>query len=113
MKLSALLELMLKQLGCKKIMKKKPTVKAICYRDLKQDGYDNTYELTNKPGKLQIKEQIIKGEFDYPDMYIRHLSLTLTTGGRIPIVSYTDYELSPEKGLEIIAGAFKLLSENE
>ena len=94
-------------------MKKKPKFKAICYRDLKQDGYDNTYELINQLGELKIKEQIIKGQSGYPNMYIRHLSLTLTKGGRIPIVSYTDYELSPEKGLEIMAGSLKLLSENE
>ena len=68
MKLSALLELVLKQLRCKKIMKKKPKFKAICYRDLKQDGYDNTYELINQLGELKIKEQIIKGQSGYPNM---------------------------------------------
>ena len=48
-RLSALLELMLKQLGCKKIIKKKPKFKAICYRDLKQDGYFTpSIDLLNK-----------------------------------------------------------------
>ena len=84
--------------------------RAICYRDLPQDGYHNAYELINQPGDLIIKEQIIKGQFGYPDIYIRHLSLTLTKGGRIPLISYTNYEMTPEKGLEILAGALQLIN---
>ena len=67
----------------------------VVYRDLKEDGYDNSYELitVNTNAKV-IKEQIIKGQFGYSDMYIRHLPLTLANKIKVSIVSYTDYELT-------------------
>ena len=95
-----------------KMTKPKFEGKVIVYRDLKHDNYDNEYELTNPTGDKVIKEQIIPGKLGYPDMYIRHLSVTWKNQ-HIPIFSYTDYELNIAKRVEILAQSVKLLDDNE
>lgn len=84
--------------------------RAVVYRDLKQDGYDNQYEVT-QAGDMIVKEQILLGQFGMSDIYIRHLS-TLTKGREILIISYTDYELTHLKKVEIMANALKLLNSD-
>ena len=51
--------------------------------------------------------------FGFQDIYVRHLSITLVKEGRVPIVSYTDYELTSRKKKEILNGALGVLTANE
>lgn len=82
--------------------------KAIIYQDLKTDGFHG-YELQElQSDSMILKEQIIPGAFGYPPMHITHLSLT-HRGKRVLIICQTDEELTPAKGIEILAGALKLI----
>lgn len=85
-------------------------MKAVIYRDLKHEnrhGYQ-LEEITSD--SISVKEQVIPGMYGLQPVYIRHMHLHYV-GKSIPIVSQTDYDLSAEKRLEILAGALELLEK--
>ncbi|MEH2381119.1 MAG: hypothetical protein V7K27_19905 [Nostoc sp.] len=84
----------------------------LTYHDLeKEDKHGFTAgdkSLTEE--SLVVREMVVPGMFDYPDMYVRHIYLTFRTQQYL-IISMTDYELDEAKKLEICTGAGKFLKE--
>lgn len=83
-------------------------MKAVIYRDLQAEGMYG-YELQElRSDSMIVKEQVIPGMHGFPPMHISHLTLTYKGKQRV-IVCQTDYELTPAKGVKILAGALKFL----
>ncbi|MFN6484609.1 MULTISPECIES: hypothetical protein [unclassified Nostoc] len=83
----------------------------LTYHDLEKEnkhGFSIGEPLTEQ--SLVVREMVIPGMFDYPDMYVRHLNLIFREQ-RYLIISMTDYELDEVKRLEICTGAAKFLKE--
>ncbi|MDM9580896.1 hypothetical protein [Nostoc sp. GT001] len=59
---------------------------------------------------LVVREMVVPGMLDYPNMYVRHINLAFGEQQYL-IISMTDYELDEAKKLEICAGAVKFLKE--
>lgn len=86
-------------------------MRAIAYRDLKAENLHGYESQEIQSGGMVVREMIVPGAFGFPPMYIRHLSLTYA-GERVLIICQTDYELTPAKGVEILAGAVQFLEKN-
>jgi hypothetical protein len=84
----------------------------LAYHDLeKEDKHGFTArEESLTEEYLVVREMVIPGVFDYPDMYVTHINLVFGEKQYL-IVSTTDYELDEAKKLEICAGAVKFLKE--
>ncbi|MEH2320826.1 hypothetical protein [Nostoc sp.] len=82
----------------------------LTYHDLeKEDKHGFTAgEESLTEESLVVREMIVPGMFDYPDLYVRHINLAFREQQYL-IISMTDYELDEAKKLEICAGAVKFL----
>lgn len=86
------------------------SVLIITYRDLKAEAMHG-YEFSEiQADGMVLREGIFPGAFGFPDMHVAHLTLTYA-GRRTLIICQTDYELTPAKGIEVLAGALKLLED--
>lgn len=82
--------------------------KIIIFRDLKIENMHG-YELQDlQPDSMIVEAQVIPGMFGFPPVYIQHMSLT-HRGERILVVCQTDYEVTSDKTLEVLAGVFEFL----
>ncbi|MEH1791604.1 MULTISPECIES: hypothetical protein [unclassified Nostoc] len=84
----------------------------LTYHDLEKEnkhGFSAGESLLTEES-LVVREMIVPGMFDYPDMYVRHVHLIFGTEEYL-IISMTDYELDEVKRLEICAGAVKFLKQ--
>lgn len=85
----------------------------LVYRDLSKEKLHGI-SMGKEPiaeNSLMLKEQVLPGAFDYPDTYIRHLSVTFKRKQYF-IISMTDYELDIAKRASILAEAVQLLTQS-